>query len=475
LHFRRLLSIGHSVTFYATFLTMAINFTFGANRTNTQQPQPATSTGFSGFGTGTVPSGGLSTGGGFGGTSTTGTGLMTTTSSAPFSFNLGGTGTTTSTPSTGLSFGGLSAAPTSLSFGGLSAPTITAVVTGTTDSIALRGLGGEGASGESTLSSSKNPRDQPLPPELKTIVEEFKNFLKDIKNTRDENMLPKYSIQPIVDISNELDDNLKIQLEKLDVVLRKNQKSLEALKRETSKIFEDGENAVRGLKQDSIVSGTQAPYLSTSLTSQTGRFLPSSSTSAYFSHLVSEFEETMTIYSNQIRELENHLENITKINTINGNDIISIVKRQHEALIALAAEVYALHEQVCRLAEDERAYPRGLSSSGMIHPNISINTAQKLSEKERQVTKPIAFPTFSFDRPATSIPSGSESVSVLQPSPFRGDQLSPSSSGILFASPPKSNPPSQLNMSFGSPQSMSSPQGNNNTSLGGNRSSSFLF
>lgn len=454
---------------------MAVNFTFGPNSTNTQQPQPATSTGFTGFGTGT--SGGLSTGGGFagfGGASTTATGLTTATSSAPFSFNLGGTGTTTSVPSTGLSFGGLSAAPsTSLSFGGLSAPTITAVVTGTTDSIALRGLGGEGASGESTLSSSKNPRDQPLPPELKTIVEEFKNFLKDIKNTRDENTLPKYSIQPIVDISNELDDNLRIQLEKLDVVLRKNQKSLEALKRETSKIFEDGENAVRGLKQDSIVSGTQAPYLSTSLTNQTGRFLPSSSTSAYFSHLVSEFEETMTIYSNQIRELENHLDNITKINTINGNDIISIVKRQHEALIALAAEVYALHEQVCRLAEVERAHPRG-SSSGMIHPNISITTAQKLSEKERQVTKPIAFPTFSFDRPATSVPSGSEPVNVIQPSPFRGDQLSPSSSGI-FASPPKSNPPSQLNMSFGSPQSMNSPQGSNNTSLGGNRSSSFLF
>lgn len=347
---------------------------------------------------------------------------------------------------------------------------LTTATTSTTTSIVNRGLGGEGASGESSSSNNKSPKDQPIPAEIKAVVDTFKNFLKDQKSIRDENAQEKYSLQPIINISNELDDGIRIQLERLDVVLQKNGKTVENLKKDTSNLYEDGDNAVRGLKHDSM-SSTSSDY--GSFLGQ-NRFISSPATHSYFVKLVREFEDTMDSYSKQIRELEVHLDNMNK--PVNAQELILVVRKQHDSLVSLAAEIYGMHEQIAKLTNDPRvtSYSSGVEPSRppttVQHKTISLNReSEKKTLSEKQVTNPIAFPTFSFDstknQPTQETSSFGSGVALSQERGMggisfmpTGDVMSPLSGfgqkGMsTFTQSPLS--PSQGmggNMSFGSPQ-----------------------
>ena len=263
------------------------------------------------------------------------------------------------------------------------------VVTATAES--SRGLGGEGAAGGQTNTNMKSAKDQHLPPELNTLVESFKTFIKDQKIIRDENVQPRFSFQPIVEINTELDEVLRVQLESLQVILQKNKKTVDSLKQETSSLVSDAETAHRALKSEGI-SSMSYPL-------GPDKYVTASTTLEYFNKLVDTFEERMKTYSRQIRELEVHLDYLHK--PTQTQDLLIVVKKQHEALVALAAEIYRLHETVSKIAGDhteEQLIPTGKT--------INIGGDPSLPE-ERPISKPIAFPTFSIQKKTQMTPTSS--------------------------------------------------------------------
>lgn len=321
----------------------------------------------------------------------------------------------------------------------LTATSTAAAAPAATTLTAARDLGGEGAAGGSSSNASKDPKDQPLPPELLAIVEAFKNSLKEQKTIRDENNQPRFSMLPIIDISNELEESLQVKLSKLDVVLRKNKKTIDVLKKETSALVSDAEAANRSVKSQGLdVTGTQYPFTP-------NRYAPSS-THVYFTKLVDQYEEQMTMYSKQIKELARHLDNMNK--AIEPTELVTIVRRQHEALIALASEIYAIHEHVGRYSDDAPVTP------AQVLATISIrHDGEEPSVSEvRQSTKPISFPTFvRHEKPAATTTSQSEASNPNR-FPEAASLSSPSSMAMHQTSPG--------NMSLGSP--MTTGPGNQN-------------
>lgn len=235
-----------------------------------------------------------------------------------------------------------------------------------------RGLGGEG-SGESTT-NTKSPKDSmTLHPDLVTLVESFKNYVKEQKMIHDENCQSRFSVEPILDISSELDDNFKLSLQKLDVVLQKNSKNVDNLKKDTSTLVADAETAYRaiksfdsGLMRSGVTGSSSAAPYPFSQSSHHHSSIPAGIHS-YFSRLLENFNSQMDVYSKQIKLLQDHMENINK--PLEPQEMMVIVRRQHETLIALAAEIYAVHEQIEKLAQDsnvsleQRHHHPGTSSS----------------------------------------------------------------------------------------------------------------
>lgn len=335
-------------------------------------------------------------------------------------------------------------------------------LTSTATAVVSRGLGGEGASGEAS-SNNKSPKDQVVPPEIREIVQNLKTFIKDQKTIRDENAQEKYSLQSIVNISTEIDEQMKVHLSRLDVQLQKNGKIVEKLKEETQQLFVDGENASRAVKQDN-----SQDYGSFILGQN--RYIATPATHAYFTRLVKEFEETMLSYTKQIKELEAHLDNMDK--AVNPQELILVVRKQHDSLIALAAEIYAVRDEIEK-NPNIRSFVSNVGSSDSPsassmpqHQMINLNReSEKKPLDDKQITKPIAFPTFHFEPKSAnpSTPKGSPLVSSdvvltsnLTMPPLGSSMLAAnpgyhqpqSSSNLMFSSPSNGG-----NMSFGSPAS----------------------
>lgn len=335
------------------------------------------------------------------------------TSAPAFSFG-------SSQPSTSLSTGFSLSSSTGLG-ASLIAPTTATAAPANTTLTAARDLGGEGAAGGSNATTSKDPKDQPLPPELSAVVEAFKTSLKQQKTIRDENNQQRFSMQPIVDISNELEENLHVKLAKLDVTLRKNKKTIEVLKKETSSLVSDAEAANRSVKSHGFDSNvSQYPF--------TPSRFSSSPVHVYFTKLVDHYEEQMATYSAQIKELTRHLDNMNK--AIEPAELLNVIRRQHEALITLAAEIYAIHEHVGRYSEDNRTpAPHKHTTIAMRHEGEQDSVSEA-----RPVTKPISFPTFvRHEKPAATPTSAEasnpnrfpEAPSLASPSSMATQQLSP--------------------------------------------------
>lgn len=247
-----------------------------------------------------------------------------------------------------------------------------------------RGLGGEGTSGGQINTNNKSAKDQHLPPELNSLVESFKTFIKDTKLIRDENAQSRFSVQPIVDINSEL-DVLRVKMEGLEVTLQKNKKNTSSLKQETSRLVSDAETAHRALKSESISS--------ISFPLGPDKYVSSKTTLDYFHKLVDTFEERMNIYSQKIKELEISLDHLQK--PIQTQDLLTVVEKQHQALVALAAEIYGVHETVSKISGADHQ-----EQNTIVGKTIDIGGEQVLPS-EKQISKPIAFPTFSFQKKST--------------------------------------------------------------------------
>ncbi|RWS07845.1 Synaptonemal complex protein 1 (SCP-1)-like protein [Dinothrombium tinctorium] len=190
-----------------------------------------------------------------------------------------------------------------------------------------RGLGGEGdkdgidlgVRGAQSVLESNN-----VPQEIVALFDEFKRFVKQQKMIKEENSEQRFNVEPILTV----DENIKHSLHRIEVDLQNNGKQVELLKKETSKLLNYGEIAYRLVKAE-IPSNVYV--------------------NKYFLSLIEEFETQMNTYSKQIKMLENHLKNMNK--PYSCEELFGILRKQHETLIALAENVYLIHEQVNSLKQ----------------------------------------------------------------------------------------------------------------------------
>ncbi len=273
------------------------------------------------------------------GTTTAQTSLPTLSSlstTTPFSFNTSGTTTTTQ--------------PSMMSF--LSTPTLTLTTsstavtqTSTLQSNTFHGLGGtqtiasDGRIDETSNASKSNKESTCVPPEIIPLVESFKQFVKEQKMIREENSQQRFSIQPILEVGSELEDNLKVNLHKIEIEIQRNSKSIDALKRDTNKLLSNAEMAYR-------ISRVDLPQTPSSYTIAQNKYI-NASTHQYFMEMIDNFETQMNNYSKQIKELQIHIDYMNR--PYSSEELFQIMRKQHETLISLAAKVYAIHEEINQL------------------------------------------------------------------------------------------------------------------------------
>ncbi|RWS28302.1 Synaptonemal complex protein 1 (SCP-1)-like protein, partial [Leptotrombidium deliense] len=112
-----------------------------------------------------------------------------------------------------------------------------------------RGLGGEGNKDgvDIGLKGSQSILEcNHLPPEITTLFEDFKRFVKQQKMIKEENSEQRFNVEPILTI----DESIKHSLHSIDVELQSNNKQVEALKKETTKLLNYGEVAYRLVKAE---------------------------------------------------------------------------------------------------------------------------------------------------------------------------------------------------------------------------------
>jgi len=201
------------------------------------------------------------------------------------------------------------------------------------------GLGGidvnnSTTSGTNTTKSCKDT--EVIPDELHNLVENLKKFVKEQKEIREENCCQRFSIEPILQVETELDENIKNELNKIDIELQRNSKVIDSLKKETNQLLIDAEMAYRLVKS--------APPTQSDLYNNLTDHSRNPMVSKYFESMIQKFEEKMEIYSQQIKDLENHLNNINK--PYNADELFLIMKKQHETLIAFASELYSIQDHL---------------------------------------------------------------------------------------------------------------------------------
>jgi cell division protein FtsB len=192
-----------------------------------------------------------------------------------------------------------------------------------------------------------------IPPELLSLVTEFKNFVSQQKTVREENC-QRFSVTPIVEVEKHLEHGVLNSLHKIELDLHSKGKLVESLRGNTEVLLKDAELVNRLLKTD---YGFNPTFVGATTENQ----LANPSAKKYFSRQIEAFEGQMQAYSRRIKELEQQLNNLNK--TCTPEELILTMKKQHEALIALAAEVYMVHEEIAKLKKhDEKASAEDLES-----------------------------------------------------------------------------------------------------------------
>jgi len=213
----------------------------------------------------------------------------------------------------------------------------------TTD--AFHGLGGtqttssESGADHSLNQNKSNKETTFIPPEMVPLVEALKQFVKQQKAIREENSQQRFSIQPILEVGAQIEDNLRVLLHKIEVDIQRNSKAMDGLKRDTNKLLSSAEMAYRISRVDVL----QTP---SSYTDAQNKYI-NASTHQYFIDTIDNFSLQMNVYSKQIQELRTHIDNMNK--PYSSEELFQIMRKQHETLISLAAKVYAIHEDINQL------------------------------------------------------------------------------------------------------------------------------
>lgn len=246
-------------------------------------------------------------------TASTGLGLglklgTTTTQSS----GLGGFGLTTTKSTTlgsGSIFGQNVAKTTSSGLGGIGPTTTTATST----------------SNSSKPGENKVVKEMAVENSILLDVEELRKFVKEEKSEMEQ--MKRMSSTSMIKVQ---EDNaaLKQLLSLVSSSLQKNACAVDKLKREMTQELKNAEMALRtketppGLQYENT-----APTL-------------------YFHSLIEKFEGQMLTYRQQIEILENHLSSLHQPNRHTPEEMVLLLRKLHEAFVAMAAQLQQIHEAV---------------------------------------------------------------------------------------------------------------------------------
>lgn len=318
-------------------------FSLGATGASSGLSLGNTSTGTSsGFSLGGTTSSGTSSGFNFGGTTSFGAASTaapafgfakpipaTTTASSGFGLTSGlKLGTTTTTSSSTL--GGLTGFGSTLSTSTLGGGSIFGQSVAKTASSGLGGVDPK-TTASTTAADSGKPgenkivKEMPVENPILLDVDQFRKFVKDEKSEMEQ--MKRMSTTPMVKIQ---EDNaaLKQLLSVVSSGLQKNACAVDKLKREMTQELKNAEMAIRtketppGLQYENT-----APTL-------------------YFQSVIENFETQMLTYRQQIEMLENHLSSVHQPNRLTPEELILLLRKLHEAFVAMAAQLQQIHESV---------------------------------------------------------------------------------------------------------------------------------
>uniref|UniRef100_A0A0A9WLH3 Nucleoporin p58/p45 n=1 Tax=Lygus hesperus TaxID=30085 RepID=A0A0A9WLH3_LYGHE len=336
--------IGTPATTASATPAPTLNFGLGTNPTTTSTPTLAAATSAPGttlgFNLGTAP------------LSTTSTGLTfpaaTATSTPTLSFGVGTSLTTTSTAAPAF---GLSAAP---AFG---LPAATTAVTSSAPSAVptLGGLGGATSFniGKTTSLATKpdqlkanpltsltaapnqtqapNYKDELIPPQLMTLVESFKTFVKDQKSSS--SIVNRASLKQINKVTEdaELLKRMTLQLER---TVNKNKALNKKLR----------EDVARGIQDSEVVQRL----------SMDPRGFPTDNTLAfeYFRTIVDRFQHQAESLTVELKSMEKHIVSKLHPSPFTPEELSVIMKQLYECFVALAGRYQSIHSSVTSLKLD---------------------------------------------------------------------------------------------------------------------------
>lgn len=167
-----------------------------------------------------------------------------------------------------------------------------------------------------------------VPDEIYQLVESFRKFIREQKAYRDQ----KISVDPILEVDREIHD-FTLAFERVSLDQEINNKLIQQIKNDTSKLLLHAQSAYSVLNQQQQQLPQPQPQ-----DQQPQQPL------SYFSELADEFHSRMKAYGDKIRELKMSLDSILK--PYNYNDIFKLLKKHHEMLGEIAAQVYMTHERI---------------------------------------------------------------------------------------------------------------------------------
>ncbi|XP_015788825.1 nucleoporin p58/p45 [Tetranychus urticae] len=177
-----------------------------------------------------------------------------------------------------------------------------------------------------------------VPDELMAHVENLRRFIKDQKMIREENCCQRFTIEPIVQIETEMDENIKAVLPKLEIEIQRCTKTVDSLKKEARELLHDAEMSYRlsksGVAFRSIYNSPENLHFNSPFVDK------------YFQTRIEKFEERVKVYQEQIKDLQTLIQTFNKSYT--PEELFAIIRRQHEILVGLSSQVYAIQDTVAK-------------------------------------------------------------------------------------------------------------------------------
>nr|CAG4637334.1 EOG090X0D34 [Ceriodaphnia reticulata] len=289
-----------------------LNFGFGA----TTQATPALSFSSAPSNSGTLTTSIAGTSFGFGTTSVAG------------SFGTGfGVGSVSNTPLAGLTTNVISTTTTapSLGLGGINSTPFG------NDLASIHSPNSQGKS------DSKAFNEMPVPAEISQSVEEFKKHLNEQKAKKDE--VSRGSSKAPEKVGEEV-ETLKNILSNLANNIQQHSALVHKLKHDVALEIKNAEIAQR--------TKETAPSMQ----------LDNTAPLEYFMRLVTDFEQRMQFYKQQIEDTERNLLAMTKQHALTPQELMGTMKKLHEAFVLLAGRVHVIHTSLQNYKDDYLTYRR---------------------------------------------------------------------------------------------------------------------